>query len=92
MGLCFVFELDKIRKKPFECYDKGNERNYAVDEQPSDSQRDGSMMQRKSLPRGEAFSLTLSQLQCRIKLRKEALLLRSLLKSSTLGVAMKMEL
>jgi hypothetical protein len=35
MGLCFVFELDKIRKKPFECYDKGNERDYAVDEPAS---------------------------------------------------------
>ena len=35
MGLCFVFELDKIRKKPFECYDKDNERDYAVDEHVS---------------------------------------------------------
>ena len=32
MGLCFVCEHDKIRKKPFECYDKINELNYTIDE------------------------------------------------------------
>lgn len=92
MSSCFVFELDKIRKKTHESSISTYERLILFDEIEFRHVESVMRAQKKTTPIGMAFLLNVNGLS-RSSLRiARPYLVRRLLKSRTLGVAMKMEL
>ena len=92
MSSCFVFELDKIRKKTHE----GSILTYEQVIFPDKPQSLGDKMlastQKKATPNGMAFFLKFNGLTQSHPRPTRPYFVRRLLKSRTLGVAMKMEL
>ena len=92
MSSCFVFELDKIRKKTHESSILTYEWLILFDEIEFRHVESVMRAQKKAIPIGMAFLLNVNGLS-RSSLRiARPYLVRRLLKSRTLGVAMKMEL
>ena len=92
MSSCFVFELDKIRKKTHESSIFTYEQLILLDELWSRRVESVMRAQKKATPNGMAFSLNVNELSRSTLRLTRPYLVRRLLKSRTLGVAMKMEL
>lgn len=92
MSSCFVFELDKIRKKTHESLISPHERLIFFDKVLSHRVELAMRAQKKATPNGMAFLLNVNGLSLSDLRLTRPYLVRRLLKSRTLGVAMKMEL
>ena len=92
MSSCFVFELDKIRKKTHEGSFSAHELMILLDEVQMFDLESEMRAQKKATPIGMAFSLNVNKLSRSNSRFARLYLVRRLLKSRTLGVAMKMEL
>ena len=89
---CFVFELDKIRKKTHEGSFLAHEQVILLDEAQTLCPEAEMRAQKKATPVGMAFLLNVNELGRSTSRLARPYLVRRLLKSRTLGVAMKMEL
>ena len=89
---CFVFELDKIRKKTHEGSFSAHEQVILLDEAHTLCFEAEMRAQKKATPIGMAFLLNVNELGRSSSRLARPYLVRRLLKSRTLGVAMKMEL
>jgi len=92
MSSCFVFELDKIRKKTHEGSFSAHELMILLDEVQMFDLESEMRAQKKATPIGMASSLNVNKLSRSTPRFARPYLVRRLLKSRTLGVAMKMEL
>lgn len=92
MSSCFVFELDKIRKKTHEGSFLAHEQVILLDEAQTLCPEAEMRAQKKATPVGMAFLLNVNELGRSTSRLARPYLVRRLLKSRTLGVAMKMEL
>ena len=92
MSSCFVFELDKIRKKTHESSIFAYEQLILLDEPWHRRVESVMRAQKKATPIGMAFLLNVNGLSQSTSRFSRPYLVRRLLKSRTLGVAMKMEL
>ena len=92
MSSCFVFELDKIRKKTHEGSFLTHELVILPDEAPAFPIEWVTLKHKKATPIGMAFLLNVNELSPSASRPSRPYLVRRLLKSRTLGVAMKMEL
>ena len=92
MSSCFVFELVKIRKKTHEGSFSAHEQVILFDEVQFLCFGAKMQSQKKTIPTGMAFLLNVNELSQSTSRLARPYLVRRLLKSRTLGVAMKMEL
>ena len=92
MSSCFVFELDKIRKKTHEGSILAYEQVIFPDKPQSFGDEMLGSTQKKATPNGMAFFLKFNELSESQARPARVYFVRRLLKSRTLGVAMKMEL